>query len=202
MSGPEADSEQPRLTALRRVRPGLVALEVDGSPWRVVPDEVVVKTGLARGALLDRPLLRRFRTELRSAEALRVAGRQVARGDVARHRLEERLVSRGVRPADAIAAVDTLARAGAVDDERLARTRASNLAERGWGNAAIIARLHQAGISGEAVEGALADLASEPVRAARLVVDLPVRKAVAVLARRGFDPELVEEWSAGLDVEG
>ena len=111
-------------------------------------------------------------------------------------------MSRGVRPADAIAAVDTLTRAGAVDDERLARTRASNLAERGWGNAAIIARLHQVGISGEAVDGALADLASEPVRAARLVVDLPVRKAVAVLARRGFDPELVEEWSAGLDVEG
>jgi hypothetical protein len=25
---------------------------------------------------------------------------------------------------------------------------------------------------------------------------------VAVLARRGFDPELVEEWGAGLDVEG
>ena len=202
MSGPEADSEQPRLTALRRVRPGLVALEVDGSPWRVVPDEVVVKTGLARGAPLDRPLLRRFRTELRRAEALRAAGRQVARGDVARQRLEQRLVARGVRPADATTAVDTLARAGAVDDERLARTRASNLAERGWGNAAIIGRLHQAGISGEAVEGALADLASESVRAARLVVDLPARTAVAVLARRGFDPELVEEWSAGLDVEG
>jgi SOS response regulatory protein OraA/RecX len=180
----------------------LVALEVDGSPWRVVPDEVVVKTGLTRGAQLDRPLLRSFRTELRRAEALRAAGRQVARGDVARQRLEERLVSRGVRPADATAAVDTLARAGAVDDERLARTRASNLAERGWGNAAIIARLHQAGISGEAVECALADLASEPVRAARLVVDLPVRTAMAVLARRGFDPDLVEEWSAGLDVEG
>ncbi|CAN5138307.1 hypothetical protein BH18ACT14_BH18ACT14_09090 [soil metagenome] len=202
MSGPEADSEQPRLTALRRVRPGLVALEVDGSPWRVVPDEVVVKTGLARGAPLDRPLLRRFRTELRRAEALRAACRQVARGDVARQRLEQRLVARGVRPADATTAVDTLARAGAVDDERLARARASNLAERGWGNAAIIGRLHQAGISGEAVEGALADLASESVRAARLVVDLPARTAVAVLARRGFDPELVEEWSAGLDVEG
>jgi SOS response regulatory protein OraA/RecX len=111
-------------------------------------------------------------------------------------------VSRGVRPADAAAAVDTLAGAGAVDDERLARTRASNLAERGWGNAAIIARLQEAGISGEAAERALADLASEPIRAARLVVDLPVRKAVAVLARRGFDPELVEEWGAGLDVEG
>lgn len=202
MSGPEADSEHPRLTALRRIRPGSVALEVDGSPWRVVPDEVVVKTGLVRGALLDRPLLRRFRTELRRAEALRAAGRQVARGDVARQRLEERLRSRGVRPADASAAVDTLARAGAVDDVRLARARASNLAERGWGNAAIVARLQEAGISDEAVECALADLVGEPVRAARLVVDLPASKAVAVLARRGFDPELVEEWSAGLDVEG
>ena len=196
------DSEHPRLTKLRRVKPGLVALEVDGSPWRIVPDEVVAKTGLARGALLDRPVLRRFRTELRRAEALRAAGRQVARGDVARQRLEERLVSRGVGRADATAAVETLAQAGAVDDSRLARARAARLAERGWGNAAIIARLHEAGISDEAVEGALAELASEPIRAEQLVGDLPVRKAMAVLARRGFDPELVEEWSAGLDVEG
>ena len=202
MSGPKADCEHPRLTALRRVRPGSVALEVDGSPWRVVPDEVVVKTGLARGALLERPLLRRFRAELRRAEALRMAGRQIARGDVPRQRLEDRLLSRGVRPADAAAAADTLERAGAVDDERLARARASNLAERGWGNAAIIARLMEAGLSAEATQGAVAELASEPVRAARLVVDLPVHKAVGVLARRGFDPELVEEWSAGLDVEG
>jgi SOS response regulatory protein OraA/RecX len=116
--------------------------------------------------------------------------------------LEERLLSRGVRRADATAAVEALARAGAVDDGRLARARASSLAERGWGNAAIIARLHGAGISDEAMEGALADLASEPIRAARLVADLPLPKAVAVLTRRGFDPELVEEWSAGLDVEG
>jgi hypothetical protein len=111
-------------------------------------------------------------------------------------------VSRGVRRADATAAIETLAQAGAVDDGRLARARAARLAERGWGNAAIIARLHDAGISDEAVETALADLASEPIRAARLAADLPVRQAVAVLARRGFDPELVEEWSAGLDVEG
>jgi SOS response regulatory protein OraA/RecX len=196
------DSEHPRLTKLRRVKPGLVALEVDGSPWRIVPDEVVAKTGLARGALLDRPLLRRFRAELRRAEALRAAGRQVARGDVARQRLEERLLSRGVRRADATAAVETLAQAGAIDDSRLARARAARLAERGWGNAAIIARLHEAGISDEAAEGALAELASEPIRAEQLVADLPVRKAMAVLTRRGFDPELVEEWSAGLDVEG
>jgi SOS response regulatory protein OraA/RecX len=202
VSGPKADCEHPRLTALRRVRPGSVALEVDGRPWRVVPDEVVVRTGLTCGALLDRPVLRRFRAELRRAEALRIAGRQVARRDLPRQRLEERLRSRGVRRADAAAAVDTLARAGAVDDERLARVRASSLAERGWGNAAISARLREAGISVEATEGALAELAGERVRAVRLVVDLPVRKAVAVLARRGFDPDLVEEWTAGLDVEG
>ncbi len=121
---------------------------------------------------------------------------------MARQRLEERLLSRGVRRADATAAIETLAQAGAVDDSRLARARAARLAERGWGNAAIIARLHEAGIADEAVEGAVAELASEPIRAEQLVADLPVRKAMAVLARRGFDPELVEEWSAGLDVEG
>jgi SOS response regulatory protein OraA/RecX len=116
--------------------------------------------------------------------------------------LEERLRRRGIRPADASAAVETLARAGAVDDGRLARSRAEHLAGRGWGNAAIANRLQEAGISDEAVESALAELEGEPVRATRLAGELPPHRAVTVLSRRGFDPHLVEEWGAGLDVEG
>ncbi|MGH3041065.1 MAG: hypothetical protein ACRDNG_04895, partial [Gaiellaceae bacterium] len=72
----------PTLTAVRRARPGRVELEVDDRRWRVVPDAVVLRCGLAAGVELDRPLLRRLRRELRRAEALEAATRTIARRDV------------------------------------------------------------------------------------------------------------------------
>ena len=45
-------------------RSGRVALEVDGAPWRTVPDDVVVRARLALGQRLDRPALREIRREL------------------------------------------------------------------------------------------------------------------------------------------
>ncbi len=135
----------PTLTAVRRSRPGRVALEVDGRPWRVVPDDVVVRCGLRPGLELERPLLRDLRRELRRAEALDVAVRTVSRRDVSTRRLRERLDARGIASGEAQAAVETLSSAGVVDDERLARSRARSLAERGWGDAAVAARLEAGG---------------------------------------------------------
>ena len=203
MSGLEVDSEQPCLTALRRVRPGLVALEVDGSPWRVVPDEVVVKTGLARGALLDRPLLRRFRAELRRAEALRAAGRQVSRGDVAQAAVGgasaeswRQACGRHRRHRYAGASRGRRRRAAA----RMRVHRSSRSEVGGMQRSSPVFRRRESRARRWRTHSLIST--SERIRAARLVADLPVRKAMAVLARRGFDPELVEEWSAGLDVEG
>jgi hypothetical protein len=144
----------PRLTAVRRARPGRVQLEVDGRRWRVVPDEVVLGCGLAPGVELDRPLLRQLRRELRKAEALGAAVRTVSRRDVSTRRLRERLAARGVRPGEAEGAVATLARAGVVDDARTAGNRARALAERGWGDAAVAARLRGEGFAAEDVQAA------------------------------------------------
>ena len=138
----------PTLTAVRRSRPGRVALEVDGRPWRTVPDDVVVHCGLRAGLELERPLLRDLRRELRRCEALEAAVRTVSRRDVSAGRLRQRLDARGIAPQEAVAAVETLSAAGVVDDERLARSRARALAERGWGDAAVAARLEHEG-SGE-----------------------------------------------------
>ena len=88
-----------KLTALRRARPGTVLLEVDGEPWRTVPDDVVVRCRLAAGVELERPLLRLLRRELRHAEALELAGRTLRRRDLSRRRLSERLEQAGVAPA-------------------------------------------------------------------------------------------------------
>ena len=179
----------PRLTAVRRARPGRVELEVDGRRWRLVPDEVVLRCGLAAGLELDRPLLRALRRELRRAEALGAAVRTVSRRDVSTRRLHDRLAARGVRRADAERAVATLAGAGVLDDAKTAASRARALEERGWGDAAVAARLAGEGFGADDVPDALAARASDPGAAWKL------------LARRGFAPETLDDVVGTLDAD-
>ncbi|HEU4449611.1 MAG TPA: RecX family transcriptional regulator [Gaiellaceae bacterium] len=183
----------PTLTAVRRARPGRVALEVDGRRWRTVPDAVVAACGLAPGVTLERPLLRALRRELRRAEALEAAARTLARRDLSERRLRERLAARGVRPPAAERAVTALTSAGLVDDARLARSRVRALADRGWGDEAIAARLEGEGFGRELLPPALAELAPEAERARALAAGARDRtRAWRLLARRGFAPESVE----------
>jgi regulatory protein len=191
------------LTALRRARPGRVELDLDGTPWRTVPDEVVVRCGLHAGLVLDRARLRALRTELQRAEALAVAGRALARAPLSRRRLSETLHRRGVKPEAERAAVGTLAAAGLVDDRRLVQARAEALAARGWGDLAIEARLEREGFGAEDLRSAVAGLAPEGKRAAALVRELakPRPQAWAALGRRGFTPYAIEEALGALDVD-
>jgi SOS response regulatory protein OraA/RecX len=172
---------------------------VDGEPWRTVPDDVVIRCGLATGVALERPLLRRLRAELRRAEALVIAGRALRRRDLSRRRLGERLDRAGVAPAAEQSVLASLVEAGAVDDARLARTRACSLAERGWGNAAIAERLQREGVGESDIDQALAGLDPERDRGARLLASLGPAKAWTLLSRRGFDPETIEALVDPLD---
>jgi SOS response regulatory protein OraA/RecX len=193
----------PTLTAVRRARSGRVELEVDGERWRRVPDEVVLRCGLAPGVVLDRPLLREIRRELRRAEALDAAVRTVARRDVSTQALRSRLAARGVRAPAAERAVATLASAGLVDDARTARARAQALAAKGWGDAAIAARLAGEGFTGGDVQAAVGDLASEEARARPLAARAgDARAAWKLLARRGFAYETLESVLGCLDEDG
>lgn len=190
------------LTAVRRRGPGRVALEVDGQPWRIVPDDVVVRCGLSAGVPLERPLLRRIRTELLRAQALEAGLRALERRDLSRARLEERLRRRVAGSGVADEAVATLEQAGLVDDARLACTRAQALAARGWGDAAVAARLGQEGLPNEAVRAALAGLPLEEERARAVASSAPDRRrAWALLTRRGFSPESAEAALGPLDGE-
>lgn len=191
------------LTAVRRRGPGRVALEVDGQPWRVVPDAVVVRCGLAAGLSLERPLLRRIRTELLRARALEAGLRALERRDLSRDRLEERLRRRRLGTPAEEDAIATLERVGLVDDTRVAHTRAQALAARGWGDAAVAARLRQERFPDEAVQEALAQLAPEEERARALAGSVADRRrAWSLLARRGFSPEAAEAALGPLDEEG
>ena len=192
----------PRLTAVRRARPGRVELEVDGRRWRLVSDEVVLRCGLAAGMELDRPLLRALRQELRRAEALGAAVRTVSRRDVSTRRLHDRLAARGIRRADAERAVATLAGAGIVDDAKTAASRARALEERGWGDAAVAARLAGEGFGADDVRAALAELRPERERADALAARASNPGAAwKLLVRRGFAPETLEDVVGTLDAD-
>jgi regulatory protein len=184
----------PALTKLRRAGPGRVALEVDGRPWRTVPDEVVVRAGLSAGLELDRPTLRRVRAELARARAHAVAGRALARRELSAHELEARLERAGV-PAELVDETTSAAvSVGVVDDGRFAHSRAEQLAARGYGNAAIAARLEAAGVEDDVVRATVEALEPETERARRLAGDVTdPRKAVRRLAMRGFDSDTIEE---------
>jgi SOS response regulatory protein OraA/RecX len=165
-----------------------------------VPDEVVIRCGLAANVTLERPLLRQLRTELRKAEALAVAGRALRTRDLSHRRVRDRLERAGVPPAAEQSALAALAAAGVLDDSRLAFRRAHTLAERGWGNAAVAERLRGEGIGEHAIQPALADLEPELDRAARLVASAGgAAKAWALLSRRGFDPDTIEALVDPLD---
>jgi SOS response regulatory protein OraA/RecX len=165
-----------------------------------VPDDVVVRCGLSADVALERPLLRRLRTELRRADALAVAGRALRTRDLSRKRLGERLERAGVAPAAEQDVIAALVEAGALDDERLAVRRAQALAERGWGNAVVAERLRHEGIAESEIQPALAALDPELERAARVIAKVGApRKAWALLARRGFDSDTIEALVDPLD---
>jgi len=183
----------PVVTALRAERRGRVAVELDGSPWRVLPSDVVVRAGLASGLALDRPALRLLRRELRRSEALGVATSALRRRDLSSHGIAERLERAGVTPAAQAESLATLGRAGLVDDERFCRNRATALAERGFGDAGIRHDLDRQGISAELVEAVMDELDPEAERARRIVERRGSGPRTArYLAGKGFSEEAVE----------
>jgi SOS response regulatory protein OraA/RecX len=182
----------PRVTGLREVRPGQVAVEVDGERWRIVPLDVAVRAGLNVGLELDRTRARAFRRELRRAEALTRAARSLRARDLSAQGLRERLERGGVAPAVRDEAVAALERAGLVDDRRLAVARATALAARGYGDRAIRHDLDGRGVAEELATDAVAALEPELARAERLAEGRNRQAAARLLSRRGFAEETVE----------
>jgi SOS response regulatory protein OraA/RecX len=188
------------VTALRERPRGRVEIELDGAPWRLVPADAVVRAGLSVGRTLDRDTARTLGRELRRSAALAVALRALRYGDYSRTRLEARLAGRGTRAATREDALATLEQAGLVDDARVAAGRATALASRGFGDAAIRLKLEAEGLGPEPVEEALAGLEAEPERARRLLSEQGGGpKTLRRLAARGFDPATLEELGGFAD---
>jgi regulatory protein len=183
-----------RVTALTPERASThVGVELDGVPWRRIPLEVAVRIGLAAGMELRRPELRALRRELRRTEALDVATRALVHRDRSRASLRTRLRAARIAPWAAEQALDTLERAGIIDDERFARARAEALAKRGCGDALIREDLLTAGVPEGDAGDAIAALEPERERAMRTAATRGESPATARwLARRGFGQDAIE----------
>jgi regulatory protein len=174
-------------------------VELDGAPWRTLPLDVVARAGLAEGRALDRPALRLLRHELRRAEALAVAGRALRRRDLSERAMAERLTRASVAPAAVEESLAVLSRAGLLDDARFARNRAANLADRGYGDAAIRHDLGRQGVAPGAIHQALESLEAEAERARRVTERRgPGASTARHLAAKGFGEEALEA-AAGED---
>ena len=191
------------VTALDRARRGQIRVELDGAPWRLFPEEAVVRAGLSLGLELDRRRLVALARERRRARSLAEAGRALRFRDLSERQLSDRLQHRGVPPA---ARAETLARLRdlrVVDDARFAAARATALAERGLGDAAIAADLETRGVPRELADGAIDELEPEAERARRLVAALGHGpRAARQLVRRGFSDETVEAAGAVDTLDG
>ena len=107
--------------------------------------------------------------------------------------LEARLEQRGVGQAEREQALETLGRIGYVDDERFARMRAEQLAERGSGDALIRDDLERRGVAADVIELAIGALEAERERAARIAEHRGRSvKTARYLASRGFGEEALE----------
>ena|SRR5687768_14978802 len=125
-------------------------------------------------------------------DAFEVAVRALRAADRTAAELDERLERKGVPAHEREEALERLGRLGYLDDERVARTRAAQLAARGSGDAFIRDDLERRGIGAEEVEQALAELEPEPERAARIAVERGVSpKTARYLASRGFAGDTV-----------
>jgi len=190
------------VTGLRVRKRGRVAVELDGRAWRVLPADAVVRTGLAIGSSLDRQTARELGREVRRARALAAAARSLAAADRSQRALEQRLSRAGHSTAARKDAIASLARAGALDDARLAESRAELLARRGYGDAAIRADLARRLIAPEAVASAVASLEPELSRLRSALEGQSVTPAVLRrLTARGFSRDTLDEVAAAFALE-
>ena len=166
---------------------------LDGEPWRTLPAEVVLRAGLDVGIELDRDRARRLRRELRRHEAMGRAARALRSRDLSAAELDARLDRANVASAARAETIERLTEAGAVDDERFARSRARALADRGAGDALVRHDLETRGLAAETVGAAIESLEPEHVRAGRLCARRgPGPKTARYLARKGFSDDAIE----------
>lgn len=192
----------PVVTALRARGKDRVEIDLDERPWRVVPTEAVFVARLSVGTALDRATARTLGRELRRLRAQAQALRALRARDHTVASLEQRLKDRGAAPGVRRETLEAAQRAGLVDDQRFARTRAMLLATRGAGNHLIADDLERQGVSDDEIRVAVERLEAESVRAGRIIEARgSTAKTARYLASKGFSEETLESLVADLSAD-
>jgi regulatory protein len=187
------------VTALRAAHGG-IAVELDGVPWRTLAAAAVLEAGLTPGAELDRPTARTLARALRRQRAEALALRALARRDRSRASLDARLAHADVAARDRADVLARAERAGLIDDERFAATRARQLAERGAGDMLVLADLERHGVDERVAREAVAALDQEAARAANIVARRgATAKTLRYLGSRGFSEDSLEALVADIE---
>ncbi len=135
-------------------------------------------------------------------EATEVALRALRHRDRSRQDLEERLRLAGIPPEEREEALDGLAAAGLLSDDRFAQQRARSLADRNAGDALIRVDLRRHGVADEVISATLEELEAEGERAARVFQRRGGGdRALRYLAGKGFARESLESLAAGDPVD-
>ena len=143
------------------------------------------------------------RKQPHASDPIDLAARALRHRDRSRTQIEERLARAGVEDDRRADALDVLERIGYVDDARFAAGRAHSLAERGYGDEAILALLTADGVAPEVAARAVGRLRPEEERAAAIVASLGASpRTAARLARKGFGPDAVEAAAGGFATDG
>ncbi len=137
-------------------------------------------------------------------------GHEIAVSALRRRDLSKDAIARRLRIAGAPDEVvqetlDWLGVRGYVDDARLARFRAQALAEKGYGDTAIVLKLTHEGIDRELRERVVGELEPEIERARKRALasaESEPGRFAATLARRGFGGEAIEAAVSMLDAHG
>jgi SOS response regulatory protein OraA/RecX len=133
------------------------------------------------------------------SSAVDVAARALARRDRSETDVRRILARKGVSGVEAEEALESLRGLGALDDARFAAGRATALAERGYGDAAIAARLARDGVERELVDAVISALAPERARAGALAARRGATLRTARwLAGRGFGSDSIESAVPGI----
>jgi SOS response regulatory protein OraA/RecX len=121
------------------------------------------------------------------------AARVLRSRDLSTAELDTRLDGARIAPTVRGETIERLTAAGAVDDERFARSRAQALADRGAGNRLVRHDLETRGIEPSLIEAAIDELEPESVRAVRICARRGTGpKTARYLARKGFSEDVIE----------
>ncbi|MGO8684757.1 MAG: regulatory protein RecX [Thermoleophilia bacterium] len=193
-----SESDTHVVSALRATKRGRIGLHIDGEFVCTIGETLVARHHLFAGKIIDEDLLVQLRDEALSDKALADAYRLLGQRARSRHELAERLSQKGYEVLLVSRVLESLAASGLIDDGAFAQAFAADKRRFGsWGDERIARELNRLGVPAEFIATAIgpSDATRDLERAAAALRkygaprgerDADMRRAVAVLRRRGF----------------